>query len=138
MKNAAYRGIFYRKYGKDMKRIEDLDVYKYSYDFILIIHKVTESFPCDEKFGLVSQMRRAAVSICSNMSEGGARITNGEQKQFLGIARGSAAELRLQITLSKDLGFIDEKISGILIEKIDTIHKMLTGLINTVGQKNGG
>jgi len=110
--------------------IEDLNVYSYSYNLILDIYGITKSFPDDEKFGLVSQMRRAAVSICSNLSEGGSRITKGEQKQFLGIARGSAAELRLQLFLSKDLGFAKvEKIEE-CIEKINIVHKMLTSLIN--------
>jgi four helix bundle protein len=113
-----------------VNRIEDLDVYKYSYDLALCVYETTKSFPSDERFGLVSQMRRAAVSICSNMSEGGARISKGEQKQFLGVARGSAAELRLQAGLSRDIGFIGEKTAGDLIDKIDIIHKMLTGLIN--------
>jgi four helix bundle protein len=113
-----------------MKRIEDLDVYKYSYELIIRIYEVTKSFPSDEKFGLTSQMRRSAVSICSNMSEGGARISKGEQKQFLGIALGSVAELRLHISLSKNIGFIDEEVADDLIDKIDIIHKMLTGLIN--------
>jgi four helix bundle protein len=109
--------------------IENLDVYKYSYQLAKDIYLFTKCFPKEETCGLVSQMRRSAVSICSNLSEGGSRLTKGEMKQFIGIARGSVAELKFQTILSCDLGFIDNEKSKMLINNIETIHKMLTGLI---------
>lgn len=112
-----------------MKCIEELDVFKYSDDIVVDIYKITEKFPNSEVFGLTSQMRRAAVSICSNLSEGGSRLTSGELKHFIGIARGSAAELKYQVSLSKSLGFIDDNNAIKLIDRIGVIHKMLTGLI---------
>ena len=118
-----------------MKSIEDLDVYKISRQFVKVIYNITGLFPKDEIFGLVSQMRRASVSICSNLSEGGARTTAGELKQFIGIARGSAAELKCQINLAMDLGFINENIYQNLIKEIERINQMLTGLLKNVSQK---
>jgi four helix bundle protein len=89
-------------------------------------------FPKSEMFGLVSQMRRAATSINSNLCEGGARNTNGEYKQFIGIAQGSAAELEYQIILSKDLGFISVEESEKLISEALQVLKMLIGLSKSI------
>jgi len=75
-------------------------------------------------------MRRAAISIISNLSEGGARISDGERKQFLGYARGSASELKSQIIVSKEIGYINENYDK-LIADITDIHKMITGLLKT-------
>ncbi|MDR1071804.1 MAG: four helix bundle protein [Rickettsiales bacterium] len=110
--------------------MEDLDVYKKSVKFAVDVYNVTKHYPSSESYGLVSQMRRAAVSIISNLSEGGARLTNGEQKQFMGIARGSAAELKTQIILSRELGFIKNENEN-LLRDITAIHKMITGLIKS-------
>ncbi len=117
-----------------MKSIEDLDVYKVTFQLTLDIYKLTEKFPKTELFGLVSQMRRAAISINSNLSEGAARATSGEYKQFVGIARGSAAELNYQIKIASSLGFINDTDSLRLMEAIDRIGKMLTGLIHKIGK----
>jgi len=111
-----------------MKIIEDLDVYKKSILFASKVYKITKNFPQEEKFGIVNQMRRAAVSISSNLSEGGSRLTNGELKQFLGIARGSAAELKTQIILAKEFGYITSEYDS-LIDDISEIHRMITGVI---------
>lgn len=112
--------------------IENLDVYRYAHDLTIKIYNITQTFPREEIYGLVSQMRRAAVSICSNLSEGGSRISHAEMKNFIGIARGSVAELRFQVTLSCDIGFIPEQTKISLLSDINKIHKMLTGLIAKV------
>lgn len=112
-----------------MKVIEDLDVYKIAFDFVIQIYKSTALFPNDEKFGLVSQMRRSAVSIVSNLSEGGARLTRAEQTHFFAISRGSVMELLTQIKLSKELGFIDKEVGISFIETCDRIRMMLNGLM---------
>lgn len=105
-----------------------LEVWKRSIEFVQKIYRVTESFPSDEKFGLVSQMRRAAVSIPSNIAEGSAR--NGEKEfiNFLYIAQGSIAELETQLYISANLGFLEEEKRDILIKELDEISKMLIGL----------
>lgn len=110
--------------------IENLDVYKFAHVLAIKIYKITKNYPKEETYGLVSQMRRAAVSICSNLSEGGSRLSHAEMKQFVGIARGSIAELRFQILLSFDIGFINKNIKQDLMSDADKIHKMLTGLIS--------
>ena len=112
-----------------MNHIEDLDVFKISRSFVKKIYAVTKDFPKEEIFGITSQMRRAAVSICSNLAEGGARATVGETKQFISIARGSAAELKCQIALSYDLGFITAENMKLLSDDIERISQMLTGLL---------
>jgi len=112
--------------------MEDLDVYKLAYQLVLKIYKIAEKYPSDEKFGLKSQIQRAAVSIVSNLSEGGARITDGEQKQFMGHARGSLVELRTQIWLSRDLGFISKEDSENILNDIERIKMMINGLLKTL------
>ncbi len=115
-----------------MKVIEDLDVYKLSFQLVLDIYKITGSFPENEKFGLISQMRRAAVSIVSNLSEGGARNTIGEQNHFIENSRGSAAELKTQVLLSRELNFLPTEKANDTIKTIDRIKMMLNGLSKSV------
>jgi len=115
-----------------MKSVESLDVYNLGMDIAIDIYKMTEFFPKSEIFGLTSQMRRAAISITSNLSEGAARNTSGEYKHFVGISRGSAAELRSQVNISCKLGFIDSKIHKNITEKLNQTCRMLTGLINSL------
>lgn len=93
-------------------------------DLVVQIYEVSFKFASDEKFGLTSQIRRCAVSIPSNISEGAGRNSKGEFKQFLGIANGSAYELQTQIILANKLGFIDEKSTSEVLDRIDEIQKM--------------
>jgi len=109
--------------------MEDLDVFKIAYQLVLKIYKITSNYPKDEIYGLISQMRRSAISIVSNLSEGGARITNGEQKQFLSIARGSLVELRTQVWLSRDIGLIDREKSKEILDEIERVKMMINGLL---------
>jgi four helix bundle protein len=112
-----------------MKIMEDLDVYKVAFDFVIQIYKSTSKFPADERFGLMSQMRRAAVSIVSNLSECGARITTAEQNHFVAVSRGSVMELLTQIKLSIELGFIDKETGDSYIKICNRIRMMLNGLM---------
>ena len=100
----------------------DLDVWKKSMELVKEIYVVTKNFPDDEKFGIISQMRRAAVSIPSNIAEGSARFSDKEKSRFLDITIGSIAELETQLIISKDLGYIDN-IEQIL-EKLKLINSM--------------
>jgi len=115
-----------------MKSIEDLEVFKIAGELGLSIYKITKNFPKDENFGLISQMRRSAISICSNLAEGGSRATSGELRQFIGIARGSAGELKFQILFSYKLGYMKKEDFDIIYTTTERVHKMLTGLIKTV------
>ena len=92
-------------------------------EFCLCI-KICSCKSSDERFGLTSQVRRCAVSIPSNISEGAGRNTNGEFKQFLSIANGSAYELQTQLIIANKLNFIDEKSTESILEIIDEIQKM--------------
>lgn len=111
-------------------KTEDLEIYKYAYSLVKEVYRLTCTFPPEEKFGLISQMRRAAVSVCANMAEGGARIGKGEQKHFFGIARGSISELRLFIQLANDFEWINELKCKEILGSMNQIHAGLTTLIN--------
>ena len=79
--------------------VEDLDVFKLAHALTLELYKITASFPVEEKFGLVSQIRRSSSSICANLMEGSHRNNTGEYRQFAGIARGSTGELKYHLLL---------------------------------------
>src|SRR4051812_27040545 len=93
---------------KTIQTFKDLDAWKHGHQFVLGIYKVTRSFPREELFGLVSQMRRCAVSITSNIAEGFSRASFKEKSQFYSIAQGSVTELQNQLLISKDIGYITE------------------------------
>ncbi|MDR2412941.1 MAG: four helix bundle protein [Rickettsiales bacterium] len=115
-----------------MKSVKDLNVYKYGFQLALDIYKITEKFPKTEQFGLTQQMRRAAISINSNLSEGGSRNSSAEYRHFVGIAKGSAAELEFQIEISNKLGFVDDITAKNLVNSVIEIGKMLSGLCNSL------
>lgn len=92
---------------------------------VIDVYKITKKFPEDEKFGIVNQIRRAAVSIPSNIAEGCARSSDKENLRFIDIACGSLAELETQLLISEQLGYIQ---SQSIITKINHIGKMLSGL----------
>lgn len=118
-----------------MRTHEKLEVWKKSVDFVVEIYKQTNSFPSDEKFGLISQIRRASVSIPSNIAEGAARNSEKEFIYFLSNAQGSTSEVETQILISFRLGFIDEKNYLELSAKLDEIGRMITGLRNHLRNK---
>lgn len=115
-----------------MANFKELLVWQKSIDFVTEIYKFTDSFPKDETFGLRSQIRRASVSIPSNIAEGNSRRSKPDYVQFLKISRGSCAEVETQLTISKNLHFLDEKIYLKLNQDIIEISKMLNGLINSL------
>lgn len=97
------------------------------------VYLCIQSFPRDEMFGLTSQIRRAAVSIPSNIAEGQGRLTRGEFKQFLGYAKGSAFELETQLLIAHDLGYLsDQRLKG-LVGGIHEVGRILSGLLNSLG-----
>ena len=119
----------------DVQRVEDLDVFRMAHELTLQIYSVTAQFPKDEIFGLTSQMRRASVSICSNLTEGAGRDSRPEFHRFSSIAKGSVREVSYQLMLANDLGYVDEKLYGQLMEKMDYIQRMLSRLMTTLRKK---
>lgn len=113
-----------------MSGYKELNVWKQSYSLVLLVYTLTKLFPKDEVYGLTSQMRRASVSIPSNISEGSKRSSKKDFCQFLRIAQGSGAELETQLLLSKDLNYISDKEYTEANLLLEGTMKMLTGLIN--------
>jgi len=114
---------------------KDLDVYRKSIDFVVDIYKITESFPESEKFGLTSQLRRAAVSLPSNLAEGSGRNGKKELINFLHIARGSLFEIGTQLEISQRLGFVSQDDYDKLEERRATIQRMINALISSLRKK---
>lgn len=114
-----------------MKTFKDLLVWQKSYKLAVDIYKVTKTFPKEEMYGIVSQLRRSAVSIASNLAEGSKRGTKKDFAQFLRIAQGSGAELETQLLICSDIGYVTKVEFDKLNEELLTIMKMLTGLFNT-------
>jgi len=112
------------------KRFEDLEVWKKAHELVLKIYDITKDYPSEEKFGLVSQMRRAAISIPANIAEGFKKRGLKDKANFYNIAQGSLEELRYYLILSKDLDYCED--TDELHEFIELIGRMLHGLIKSV------
>ena len=112
-----------------IKSYKDLNIWKRSIGLVEDIYKITQNFPKEEIYGLTSQLRRAAVSIPSNIAEGFTRLHNKEYRQFLYISLGSYAELNTQIIISLRLGYFENKNADQLLNEIDEISKMTMSLI---------
>lgn len=115
-----------------MKPHKNLNSWIKSFEFVKEIYLVTNNFPPEEKFGLTSQIRRAAVSVPVNIAEGAARKGTKEFIHFLYISLGSLSELDTLILLTKELHFINEIESEQLIKKLDVIGKLIYGLIKNL------
>ena len=112
-----------------------LNVWQQSMKVAQVVYKLTNTFPADEKFGFVSQMRRAAVSIPCNIAEGAARQGKKEFKNFLSMAQGSLSELDTQLDLAVLLGYLDKEKLEEIADPVLRTDKMLTGLIRKLTGK---
>lgn len=119
---------------KKIQYFTDLNAWKVGHQLVLEIYKITNKFPKDELFGLTSQIRRAAVSITSNIAEGFSRQSYKEKVVFYSNALGSATEVQNQLMISKDIGYINDAVFIQLISLTTDVHKLLNGLIK--GAKN--
>ena len=115
-----------------VRSAEELEVFKKGHILTLKIYKVSKMFPAEERFSLTPQIRRAAASICTNLMEGSHRLGRKEFRQFVGISRGSAGELKYHLFLAKDLGYLPNKDFVILRSEAEEISKMLYGLANSL------
>ena len=112
---------------------KDLEVWKKSIDLVVIVYKLAENLPADEKFGLMSQMKRSAVSVPSNISEGAGRSSSKEFIRFIDIAVGSLSELETQLIIVDKLGFVAT--TKIIENEIMIIRKMLFRLKESLRKK---
>jgi len=121
-----------------VQSFRDLLVWQRAIQLSVAIYRLTKDFPREELYGLSSQIRRAAVSVPSNIAEGHGRLGTGEYRQFLGFARGSNFELQTQIEIARALGFGDSKLldeaEGLSFE----VGKMISGIFNTFKEKEQG
>lgn len=119
-----------------MQDFHQLKVWQKSHAVALAVYEATRSFPKEELYGLTSQMRRAAVSVPSNIAEGCGRDSQPQFAHFLQIAFGSASELEYQLLLARDLGFLVTSAYGTLNTDITECKRMLASLIQTVRPSN--
>ena len=119
-----------------MRPHERLDVWKKSIDFVVTLYKATDSFPKDEKFGLTSQLRRAAVSIAANIAEGAARKSAKEFSYFLSNSQGSASEVETELLIAHRLQYLPQETFQALASGLDEIGRMLTGLVQHVRKRS--
>lgn len=106
----------------------NLDAWKKAMDLVTKISEVTKDFPKEETYGLISQIRRSAVSIPSNIAEGAARGSNQYFNHFLNIGLGSLSELETQLIISANLGYLHVEIKDDLLEELGSIRRLILGL----------
>jgi four helix bundle protein len=116
-------------------RFEDLHVFHSATDLMVEVYRITETFPKREMYGLAGQLRRAAVSVVSNIAEGQGRLTYGEWRQLLSHGRGSLYEIEAQTIAALKLGFIDEDTYASVRKGARTVGGQLMGLIRYVQSK---
>ena len=119
-----------------LKNYRDLQVWQKSIEWVEAIYNASKNFPQDERFGLTSQVRRAAVSVAANIAEGAERTSTGEYLQFLGIARGSLAEVETLLILAERLGLLPTDLREKLLSQASEIGKMLVGLQRSLRSKH--
>ena len=120
---------------QQVNNYKHLIVWQKAVELVTEVYRVTKTFPPSELYGLVSQLRRSAVSIPSNIAEGQGRATKGEFLQFLCYARGSICELETQIIIAGKLGYISSEADEFLSEKTVEVARILNGLLTSLGAK---
>jgi four helix bundle protein len=111
-----------------MQRFTELKVWQRSHSLVLSVYRMTTGFPQNERYGLISQLRRSALSVPTNIAEGSKRITSHEYARFLNIAEASLAETEYQLMVSRDLGYITPIMAEKSFVEISEISRMLHGL----------
>ena len=133
-KDSVSRGS--RDSSEMLKNYKELKVWQKSYQLSLKVYKITAEFPIEEKYGLTSQIRRAVVSVPSNIAEGYGRKTTTDYIKYLYIAYGSLCELETQILLSRDLNLIESSNAKVIIDEIHGVERMLKALIKSLENKH--
>jgi len=119
-----------------IKNFTDLNAWKEGHKLVIDVYIETKSFPREELFGLVSQMRRCAVSITSNIAEGFSRFSPKEKIQFYYIAQGSVTELQNHLLIARDIGYLNTETFHKLEDQTIVVHKLINGLIKSARGKN--
>ncbi len=119
----------------DLRTHRDLDVWKLSLDWVEAVYRCSASWPSDERFGLISQVRRAAVSVAANIAEGAGRKGTGEFIQFIGVARGSLAEAETHLLIAGRLGYLTPDQLQPLLAEMERIGRMLSTLSTRLKQR---
>ena len=119
-----------------MHNFKELKIWQLSRQLVKEVYELTSTFPLEEKYGLISQIRRCVVSIPTNVAEGCGRKTNKDFSHFLNISLGSAYELETLLTLSLDLQFISNEQHEAFSIQLSEIQKMIFGLIKTLRQES--
>lgn len=114
-----------------IRSFTDLDTWREGHKLVIQIYKLTKSFPVDEQFGLTSQIRRAAVSVTSNIAEGFSRPSYADKAHFFAMAQGSLTELQNQLLVARDVGYLTSSDFEKLAEQSVVTHKLLTGLLKS-------
>jgi len=120
-----------------MKDFRKLKVWEKAHELTVEVYRASGRFPRSEMFGLATQLRRAAVSVASNIAEGCGRNSDGELSRFAGFAMGSASEVEYQLLLARDLGYIDETETAVLSARAVEVKRMLGGLIRRLSKPEG-
>ena len=118
-----------------MQSYKELVAWQKGIEFVAEVYRSTRVFPKDEVYGLTSQLRRAAVSIPSNIAEGQGRLSRGEFKQFLGHARGSLFEVESQLVMARMLGYLPSTDAEGLLKRVEELARILNGLLNSLDRK---
>ena len=111
-----------------MKRIKDLIVYQKAKQLVIDVYKLLEQFPDSERFALCDQLRRAVVSIPSNIAEGMGRVSGKDQTHFLNIAYGSLMEVYAQLDIAHDLGYVNSETFNLVESDVEEISKMISAM----------
>ena len=119
-----------------MQPFRKLVVWQKAHELALLLYKVTRGFPTDERFGLTSQIRRSAASVCANLAEGCGRQTRRDFARFVYIALGSASELEYHLLMAADLGILGRDSYAPLERSVTDVKRMLAGLIRRLMTDN--
>ncbi len=119
------------------RNYRDLIVWQKSMDMAEDVYRSTRTFPVEERYGMTAQLRRAAVSVPSNIAEGQGRRTAGEFRQALSVENGSRCEIETQVDLATRLGYLGPDVSARLMSQAEEVGRLLTGLVRGVAQHRG-
>lgn len=117
---------------KKAVKFTDMEVWQIGHAMVIAIYTITQRWPAPEQFGLTAQIRRAAVSVTSNIAEGFSRATKSDKRHFYTMSHGSLTELQNQLLVARDVGYLNSADFDKLAEQSVTVHKLLTALIKSL------